>query len=160
MKKMRNQDRRIALRLPSEERARIQQLINEGKYENLSQVIRVALKDFLDQGWSNMPQQERSHNQIDILKWLKTQQNGATTAALKAYTRNEITQLGATDKTIENYIDTLKTAGFLEYKHPFWRITKSGMNFLERLGEWHSQYRELTENWLDIESSTNLTIYR
>jgi len=50
MKKMRNQDRRIALRLPSEERARIQQLINEGKYENLSQVIRVALKDFLDQG--------------------------------------------------------------------------------------------------------------
>jgi predicted transcriptional regulator len=82
-----------------------------------------------------MPQQERSHNQIEILKWLKTQQNGATTAALKAYTRNEITQLGATDKTIENYIDTLKTAGFIEYKHPFWRITKSGMNFLERLGE-------------------------
>jgi Arc/MetJ-type ribon-helix-helix transcriptional regulator len=45
---MRKQDRRIALRLPSEERARIQQLINEGKYENLSQVIRTALKDFLD----------------------------------------------------------------------------------------------------------------
>lgn len=82
-----------------------------------------------------MPQQERSHNQIEILKWLKAQQNGATTAALKAYTRNEITQLGATDKTIENYIDTLKTAGFIEYTHPFWRITKSGINFLERLGE-------------------------
>jgi len=47
--KMKNQDKRIALRLPSKERARIQQLINEGKYENLSQVIRVALKDLLDQ---------------------------------------------------------------------------------------------------------------
>lgn len=45
---MKKHDRRIALRLPSKERARIQQLINEGKYENLSQMIRVALKDFLE----------------------------------------------------------------------------------------------------------------
>jgi hypothetical protein len=55
-------------------------------------------------------------------------------AAIKAYTRNEITQLGATDKTIENYIDALKTAGFMEYKHPFWFITNSGNAFLERRG--------------------------
>ena len=81
-----------------------------------------------------MPQAERSRNQIEILKWLRTQQSGATTAAVKAYTRNEITLLGATDKTIENYIDNLKNAGFMEYKHPFWRITKAGLKFLERLG--------------------------
>jgi predicted transcriptional regulator len=81
-----------------------------------------------------MPQQERSRNQLEMLKWLKTQQNGAHTAALKAYTRNEITLLGATDKTIENYIDNLKNAGFIEYNHPFWKITKAGLNFLERLG--------------------------
>jgi predicted transcriptional regulator len=82
-----------------------------------------------------LPQQERSKNQIEMLKFLKLQQNGATTAALKAYTRNEITQLGATDKTIENYIETLETAGFIEYKHPFWQITKAGIYFLERLGQ-------------------------
>jgi predicted transcriptional regulator len=51
-----------------------------------------------------------------------------------AYTRNEVTQLGATDKTIQNYIDALEKAGFIEYKHPFWKITKSGQTFLERHG--------------------------
>lgn len=81
-----------------------------------------------------MPQQERSKNLLEMLKWLSSQEHGVTTAALKAYTRNEITQLGATDKTIENYIDSLKIAGFIEYKHPFWHITKSGRDFLERYG--------------------------
>jgi len=41
------QDCRIALRLPSEDRQRIEQLIREGKYRSLSQVIRVALQEFL-----------------------------------------------------------------------------------------------------------------
>jgi hypothetical protein len=81
-----------------------------------------------------MPQAERSHNQVEMLKYLRSQQNGAPTAALKAYTRNEITLLGATDKTIENYIDNLKNAGLMEYKHPFWKITKASLIFLERLG--------------------------
>ena len=81
-----------------------------------------------------MPQAERSRNLIELLKWLSLQEQGSTTAAIKAYTRNEITQLGATDKTIENYIDALKTAGFMEYKHPYWHITKSGKYFLERHG--------------------------
>jgi predicted transcriptional regulator len=81
-----------------------------------------------------LPQAERSHNQVEMLKYLRTQENGATAAALKAYTRNEITLLGATDKTIENYIDNLKNAGLIEYTHPFWKITKAGLIFLERLG--------------------------
>ena len=47
-----------------------------------------------------LPQQERSRNLIELLKWLSLQDNGATTAAMIAYTRNEVTQLGATDKTM------------------------------------------------------------
>lgn len=81
-----------------------------------------------------MPQAERSRILIELLKWVASQEKGATTAGMKAYTRNEITQLGATDKTIENYIDALKTAGFIEYKHPYWRATRAGRDFLERRG--------------------------
>ena len=81
-----------------------------------------------------MPQAERSRNLKGMLKWLSNKEQGATTAALKAYTRNEITQLGATDKTIEDYIEHLEKAGFVDYKHPFWRIAKAGRDFLERHG--------------------------
>jgi hypothetical protein len=79
-----------------------------------------------------MPQQERSHNLLKMLKYLRTLSQGATTAALKAYTRNDITELGATDKTIENYIESLKSAGLIEYKHPYWLITQAGKEYLER----------------------------
>ena len=81
-----------------------------------------------------MPQAERSRNLIELLKWVASSEKGGTTAGMKAYTRNEITQLGATDKTIENYIDALKRAGFIEYKHPYWHATKAGKYFLERYG--------------------------
>jgi hypothetical protein len=70
-----------------------------------------------------------------MLKYMRNLSQGVTTAGLKAYTRNEITELGATDKTIENYIESLKSAGFIEYTHPFWHITQSGKDFLERHGE-------------------------
>jgi Arc/MetJ-type ribon-helix-helix transcriptional regulator len=38
---------RIAFRLSKEERQRIEQLIKEGKFRNLSQVVRFALEQFL-----------------------------------------------------------------------------------------------------------------
>jgi len=44
---MQEHDSRIALRLPSKERQQIEQLIKEGKFRNISQVIRAALKEFL-----------------------------------------------------------------------------------------------------------------
>jgi len=44
---MQEHDSRIALRLPSKERQQIEQLIREGKFRNISQVIRQALKEFL-----------------------------------------------------------------------------------------------------------------
>lgn len=44
---MKEHDSRIAIRLPSEERKQIQVLIEAGKFKNISQVVRVALSEFL-----------------------------------------------------------------------------------------------------------------
>jgi Arc/MetJ-type ribon-helix-helix transcriptional regulator len=44
---MQEHDSRIALRLPSEQRQKIDQLIQERKFKNLSQVIREAIDLFL-----------------------------------------------------------------------------------------------------------------
>jgi Arc/MetJ-type ribon-helix-helix transcriptional regulator len=38
---------RITTRLEETDRAKIEQLLNEGKFKNLSQVIRAALAEFL-----------------------------------------------------------------------------------------------------------------
>ena len=42
-------DSRIDLRLPSEQHQQIDKLVAEGKYKNLSHVIRAALKEFLNE---------------------------------------------------------------------------------------------------------------
>jgi Arc/MetJ-type ribon-helix-helix transcriptional regulator len=44
---MKKQDSRTALRLPSEQRQKIDQLIQERKFKNLSQAIREAINLFL-----------------------------------------------------------------------------------------------------------------
>jgi len=41
---------RIALRLPSKQKQEIDELVDTGKFENLSVVIRTALKEFLEKG--------------------------------------------------------------------------------------------------------------
>jgi Arc/MetJ-type ribon-helix-helix transcriptional regulator len=41
-------DERLALRINSEDRTKIEQLIKEGKYANISAVIRAALTEFLE----------------------------------------------------------------------------------------------------------------
>ena len=79
-----------------------------------------------------MPQSERSKTLREMLKWLSSQERGAPVQAIHAQVRNEITQLGATAKTIQNYIEDLDTAGFIEYNHPFWKVTKAGKDWLER----------------------------
>jgi len=38
---------RIALRLPIEEKQRVEQLIQKGKFKNFSEAVRVALKELL-----------------------------------------------------------------------------------------------------------------
>ena len=79
-----------------------------------------------------MPQSERSNILKQLLKWLATKEDGVTVPAIHAQVRNDITQLGATSKTIQSYIVDLDSAGFIEYKHPNWRITKFGRDWLER----------------------------
>lgn len=44
---MREHDSRIAIRLPKSEREQAEQLIQRGRFKNLSTVIRVALKELL-----------------------------------------------------------------------------------------------------------------
>ena len=48
MIKMKVQDSRTALRLPHNQRKEIDRLVSEGKFKNLSQVIRAALTEFLE----------------------------------------------------------------------------------------------------------------
>jgi Arc/MetJ-type ribon-helix-helix transcriptional regulator len=47
MKREKQHDTQIGLRLPAKERAEIQLLIDQGKYLNISQLIRAALQEFL-----------------------------------------------------------------------------------------------------------------
>ena len=44
---MKKHNSRTALRLPNEQRLKIEQLIREGKGKNISEVTRLALKEFL-----------------------------------------------------------------------------------------------------------------
>ena len=39
--------RRITIRLSPNDRCRIEQLVNEGRFENISEVIRKAIEEFL-----------------------------------------------------------------------------------------------------------------
>jgi len=47
--KTKHHTERIALRLPSKQRQQIDKLVESGKFKNLSQVIRAALKEFLEE---------------------------------------------------------------------------------------------------------------
>lgn len=79
-----------------------------------------------------MPQSERSEILKKLLKWLGSQEKGVTTMAILYHVKWEITEGGATDKSIKKYIEDLHGAGLIEYKHPFWKITPAGKNWLER----------------------------
>jgi len=48
MKTKKIHDSRTALRLPYGQREKIDQIVNEGKYESLSHVVRAALTEFLE----------------------------------------------------------------------------------------------------------------
>lgn len=79
-----------------------------------------------------MPQSERANNLKEIVKWLATQEDGATVQAILQYTKWEITEGGATDNTIKKYIEDLKKAAIIEYNHPFWKATEYGKKWLDR----------------------------
>jgi hypothetical protein len=79
-----------------------------------------------------MPQSERSDILKQLIKWLATQENGATVQAMLQYTKWEITEGGATDNAIIKYIEDLSKARIIEYNHPFWKVTQFGKEWLER----------------------------
>ena len=82
-----------------------------------------------------MPQSERSDTMRKMLKWLDSQPDQrATMAAIIFHTKWEITEGGAIDRTIKSYIEDLYKAGMIEYKPPFYKITKLGKQWLERHG--------------------------
>jgi Arc/MetJ-type ribon-helix-helix transcriptional regulator len=47
MNREKRYENRIALRLPTKEKQQIEQLIQKGKFKNLSETIRAALKEFM-----------------------------------------------------------------------------------------------------------------
>ena len=77
-------------------------------------------------------QTERSVIMKKILEWLNTQKNGATNPAISYYVKWEITEGGATDNAIKKYVKDLHKAGHIKYDHPFWKITPTGKEWLER----------------------------
>lgn len=79
-----------------------------------------------------MPQSERAEIIKKLMRWLVNQEKGATVKAIRQYVKWEITEGGATDKSIKKYVADLDGAGLIEYKHPFWRVTKAGKLWLER----------------------------
>ncbi len=47
---MKNQDARISTRLTKRERDRVEQLVSEGRFRNLSDFLRISVIWFLEQG--------------------------------------------------------------------------------------------------------------
>jgi hypothetical protein len=85
-----------------------------------------------------MTQTEKTEIMKKILKWLlsleKTETNGATTSQAQHHIEWEICEGGAAPNTCKKYLEDLHKGGLIEYKHPFWRISKFGKEWLERHG--------------------------
>ena len=84
-----------------------------------------------------MPQSERSQNMKEILRWLKdvVGEDGVTVGQIVAYVVNEVTELGATEKTAKGYVERLHKASLIDFVSPNsskFRITKAGRKWLER----------------------------
>ena len=79
-----------------------------------------------------LPQSERAEIIKQILKWLIKKEKGVTVQEFLYYVKWEITEGGASDKTIKKYLEDLHHAGLIENKHPFWKINKNGKDWLER----------------------------
>ena len=52
---MRNQDERISARLTAQERQRVEHLIAEGKFKNLTDFLRIAISQLLETAAKEIP---------------------------------------------------------------------------------------------------------
>lgn len=81
-----------------------------------------------------MPQSERSQIIKEILKWLeaKSKRKGATMQEIIDHTQLEISEMGATTKTIKGYVRSLSRNGLIQNKGLRFTITPKGENWLQR----------------------------
>ena len=81
-----------------------------------------------------LPQSERSQNIKELLKWIeaKSKRKGATLQEIVSYTQREICEMGASQRTILDYIRSLERARFIHTEGLRFLITEQGKNWLER----------------------------
>lgn len=81
-----------------------------------------------------MPQSERSQIMKELLRWVnaKSKKNGATTSEILHHCMSEITSLGASERTVQNYIRTLNDLGLIAIYRLKWKTTDKGQNWLKR----------------------------
>lgn len=85
-----------------------------------------------------LPQPERTKNIKAILKWLRdiVGSKGATVGQIMAYTETEVTDMGATQRTIRSYIEAIRRRQLIAVCGDGFRlrITAAGRRWLERRG--------------------------
>jgi predicted transcriptional regulator len=81
-----------------------------------------------------MPQSERSEVIQDLMTWLeaKSKTRGATHKEIIHHVQVNITSMGATPRTCENYIRDLLNAKLIESKDLRWKVTKEGHDWIKR----------------------------
>ena len=82
-----------------------------------------------------MPQSERSQIIKEMLMWIdaKTKKDGgATLLQIVRYTESEITSLGATQRTVKSYLNTLLRHSLVSLKGLKFVCTQTGKNWLEK----------------------------
>jgi len=82
-----------------------------------------------------MPQSERSQIIKEMLMWIaaKTKKNGgATLSAVIRHTESEITDLGATRRTVHSYLATLVRHHLVAQRGLKFYCTQTGKNWLEK----------------------------
>ena len=82
-----------------------------------------------------MPQSERSQIIKQMLMWIdaKTKKDGGVSlGAIIRHTEREITDLGATSRTVKSYLQTLVRHRLVEIKGLKYLSTQTGKNWLER----------------------------
>lgn len=79
-----------------------------------------------------MPQAERTHNIVKMLKWLRDVQTKATRSQLVSYVKLEVTSMGATERTCLSYIEDAGRYGLIHISGnpPRFQITPAGKKWL------------------------------
>jgi hypothetical protein len=78
-----------------------------------------------------LTQGERSKNIKALLKWMDKKKR-VTTGQIVHQILAEITDMGATERTAKDYLESLGKRGFIVSKGAFFLVTPTGKDWLER----------------------------